>query len=577
MSLQDTYAAGQAVGHEQGDREPSEAAANAAEGAGISSSGLPSLLHCIAGLVLLLYAASHIAFLAMRDPSHRLSSIVFPFLTNWTLYLAAALIELNVALFAFKFRGRTPANIMILAFVGLMLWYRSAFNYLGGDYCGCLGLLGRLLHVSREMEKLIPLSTLALLVLTACPWLGRAFNRYMRRKFWRIAMVGLLVVARNAAGEGTIEVRGTVNAQEYNPRTGAPYAEQAWHSTFEALISGGAWNVRVTEIDHPNWWELRAYDGTNSYSLKPFGGGFTARSSTQPRTDLDSALINKAPWPIPPEGADPLGTAAVCLTFGWSPEAFRSNGLGLVEVPIPWTAVRDNLNAWGYRWVVQGWMGGRFLESFQVVRDNRLDLDSKQELFRPEFDYPETLKAYNGCLMMLQNRHADGTNGYVRARYRVASWFTTNGVTLPQVSKLEVFYPPPGRRFAARVFEVKATEFALREKGTPMAPEVRTDTVVADYRYKRSNNSRIFKYAEYHLNPGDQWRTENDAVLLAQADEWLRNGRKYTHFADSGKRWVTWLLLAALLAGPVAVTRLNARQKHRASKNYEKSINTSGH
>jgi len=331
-------------------------------------------------------------------------------------------------------------------------------------------------------------------------------------------------------------------------------------------MSGRAWNVRVTDTDNPRWWELRAYDGTNSYSLRPLGGAFKAESPEQQRVDTNAVLINNAPWPIPSEGADPLGIAAVCITYGWSPETFRTNGLGLVEIPIPWTVVRDNLNAWGYKWVVHSWMDGRFLDSFEVVRDNRLDQDRKKELFRPEFDYPETLKAYNGYMAQLQDRHLR-SNGCVRARYRVANWCRTNSVTLPQISKLEVFYPPPDSELPGRVFEVKGTTFVTRETSAPMAPEVQRDTVVADYRYKRAKNTRIFKYAEYCLRPGDQWKGEHDPALLAQADEWLKHGRKYTHFADSGKRWFAWFLLAAVLAAPALIAWANAKRKYGTSEN----------
>jgi thiol-disulfide isomerase/thioredoxin len=56
---------------------------------------------------------------------------------------------------------------------------------------------------------------------------------------------------------------------------------------------------------------------------------------------------------------------------------------------------------------------------------------------------------------------------------------------------------------------------------------------VADYRYKRANEARIFKYAEYTLKPGDSWRSADDPALLAKAEEWLKHGQERMRFTES--------------------------------------------
>ncbi len=131
---------------------------------------LPSSLHCFAGTLLILFALSHFAFLRISGFEGRLPNPVFPFFTNNGLYLTAGFIEGLAAVACFRFPGRDWTNVIVLTFVTIMLLYRWAFVFNGGSDCNCLGLLGKLLHVSKREERTTPNLALLYLVFTTIPW-----------------------------------------------------------------------------------------------------------------------------------------------------------------------------------------------------------------------------------------------------------------------------------------------------------------------------------------------------------------------------------------------------------------------
>ena len=108
-------------------------------------------------------------------------------------------------------------------------------------------------------------------------------------------------------------------------------------------------------------------------------------------------------------------------------------------------------------------------------------------------------------------------------------------------------------------------------------------TQVADYRYKRTNSTHIYKYAEYELKPGDAWKSADDPVLLARADDWLKHGAEYTVYVDSAqpgeglmaepqfpvreaspKKWLLRSLLALILISAAAIGLSRRNQRGRA-------------
>ncbi|MCP5518227.1 MAG: hypothetical protein H7A45_13315 [Verrucomicrobiales bacterium] len=275
-------------------------------------------------------------------------------------------------------------------------------------------------------------------------------------------------------------------------------------------------------------------------------------------TNAPQGLVTSSPYPIPP-GSGLIGDPLVPITYGWSPATFVTNETGVVVMPVPWTVVRRNPEVWGYRWVLGEWESGRFLRRFEVVRDPALDLGDKEELFRFELDYPETLADYSKRLSTLEFRRTT-PEGWVRARYQVTDWFQTNSLTIPLASQLEVSSTAPEAKWPARIFRLKGTAVQVTA-GSSSRPRIEAETRVADYRYKRWNRKRIFKYAEYALQPGESWPSARDPRLLAIADDWLKNGPEYTHFGDAKRRSFKWLAVG-LLVIPGMLVAFSTRRQH---------------
>lgn len=519
-------------------------------------------LHGLAGLLLVLFALSHEAFLTVGDARLGMRNPVFPFLSYGGVSLLAGLLELGLGMICLRWRGRPWVNWLILTLVAILLWYRWAFRYTGGVGCNCLALLGKLLGVNRTQETALSWFVLLVLVLTTFPWLLGLARRAWHARTGLIPALVLLGFSHVLRADVPLRVWGTVSLQEFNPRTGEPYPQQQWHNTFIVIRTDQTWDLQVTNQHHSHWWGRQAFDGTNCYALRPAGGVFVAGSPNQPSKHLAAATVIRAPYPVP-LSAGVLGEALVSLTYCWSPATFNTNPAGAVVLPIPWTVVRNNPNAWGYRWVVRGWQDGRFLRSCEVVRDSSLDEPTKQELFRWEIDYPKTVADYNAYLNELSHRRSlpDGT---VRGRYSVTQWFQTNGWTFPRTSRLEVFAATP-TNWPARVFELVADGFEwLRDAPEPV-PEIVMPTEVNDYRYKRWNARRVFRYARYTLEAGDRWPGGQEPALLAAAEDWLKRGRPYSRFAEESRRWLAWSVLG-LLVCPVVILGIKKLRKTNPQK-----------
>jgi thiol-disulfide isomerase/thioredoxin len=341
---------------------------------------------------------------------------------------------------------------------------------------------------------------------------------------------GLALLPGGICAEQTVEIHGYVEVANYNPGTGEVHLNTKAHSTFVATLSGHAWSICVTNVERGvTRWTQRLCDGTNTYVLSPSGGSFW--NTNAPKRNLQQATISPSTVALTFD-ADPLGASLVSIAYGLSPHSFATNQIGLVEMPLPWTVVRENPNAFGFKWVFSEPSDGRFLKDFCVFREEALDLPEQAELLRPQLDYPETLADYQGYMRELRWRKMS-PQGYLRARYKCQEWYRTNHISIPRESKLEVFLPPSQGNLPGRILHLEATHVTIRAGLDRVLPEIDADTIVVDYRYKKANKTRIFKYAQYMLKPGESWRSATDPTLLAEAEDWLEHGQEYTHFTES--------------------------------------------
>jgi hypothetical protein len=521
-------------------------------------------LHVTAGAILLLFAASHLGFVFIHDLSHDLQNPVFPFLSNRALYALSAVVETLLGVVCIRRAGHVLTNVGLLTFVATFFWYRWAFEYNGGTHCGCLGLLGRLFHVSKTSERAIPIATLVFLVIATVPWLYRCSRQaacYLLNR--KVILFFATLAACNVALGQTVEVLGGVELQDYNPRTGSLYTNQHARSTFAVTLSGKAWRVCITNSDWPRWSAQLVFDGTNTYTILPFStalhipfGGFSGTPASA--SDRQAVSIEPSPRFIQ-EGTENMGLSLLWITYGFPCDS--TNKAAPLEVPL--SGARHHLASFGYRWNVFTQKGGRFVERCDMVRDTTLDLSLKNELFRRELDYPETLVAYNQHRLELASR-SQLPSGFVKARYRCCDVFETNGISIPVRSTYEVFdfnFASPSKPSRpSRVIALKTTAVNLRQGTECLLPVVSATTQVKDYRYKETDRVRMFKYAEYTLNPGDAWRSGSDPEILARVTDWMKHGPKLHRFGANYRTWTAWAVLL-VLALPLVFTLFRRKEE----------------
>jgi hypothetical protein len=469
---------------------------------------LRSDLHFASAFILLLFSISHFCFLTFSYPELDMPNLVFPFLADRAVYLVAGIMEIMIGIICFKLRGQNIADVLVLTFVGLIIAYRSLFYFVGGRSCGCLGLLGHLLHVSKAQERILPLIALSFLTASTIPWLYSCAKRGL---IWFSALLPcfiLILSSQNVYSSTVIEVRGEINAADYNARTGNIYTNTLSHGTYVATICGDQWQISITNKNNAAWWSVVAYDGTNTFVLKPSGGNY--KQGLNPDGKTVRARIRPTATFLPIDG-DSLGLTIGWLTYGLSQQAVQSKITtnGLVEIPLPWE-VRSM--SFGYKWNFAFSLSGRFIENCSAVRDQALDLSDEAEFLRPELRYPDCLETRNEYLSGFSIRR-DIPTGFVAMRYQCTKWHDCgNGILVPDASELMV-YTDPKYHYAFQEMDLTATRISVREENIKILPVITAQTEVDDFRCRLIRRSKVLPSAKYTLQPGDSWKADNDLFL----------------------------------------------------------------
>lgn len=530
--------------------------------AGTSSIKLVCGLHIIAVVILVTFALSHFAFLSIPDSSHYQINTVFPFFKNKIVYMLAGVLETLTGVTCLIYLGRESTNICILIFVGVIAWYRWAFYFTGGIQCGCLGLLGKLFHLSKREEGILPIAALTLLALTTTPWLYLKFRTMLRSALRSAPLQAILVllICGHSVCRGEITLRGEIHSAHYNPITGNIFTNSDVTADFAVGISKNSWRICLTNRANEAFWEVLLWDGTNTFTLGPEGGNYYRN---QPPGAGVFVTISPSPFYYS-EDEDDLGLAPMWLTFGLSPIAISTNQHGIVDLPLIWRFSRKLFEAHGYRWILGDWIDGRFMSDIQVVRDHSLDLPEKKELLRYDMDGPTTLNDYNDFRRSMKYQK-EIQDGFIEASYHCSEWYHTNNISIPISSEFEWYVAPgPRRRIVGKpkptyVATLKTSFVKIAGDSVEISPGQSTpsETRVHDYRYRKVNEKRVFQYADYKLHPGDSWKAANDATLLATAADWLEHGRKYDDFGlifgIPPRTLISWLLLAILAMVPAII------------------------
>jgi hypothetical protein len=315
-------------------------------------------------------------------------------------------------------------------------------------------------------------------------------------------------------------------------KNGTPGYTNIFH--FIALTAYDGWSISATNENNAKDWGLMRYDGTNIYTLIS-DVGF-----------LHSGHTNKFEayaYIYPGQFYVPALQDSVRLFFPWlvfhlSPHilqhSFEHNGI--IEMPSPWGSSRYSLVDYGSKWMLKSSDDGQIIQRIDIIRDSELDLKTEEdELRRSMLDYPFLVSDREEVLKMLDFRKSI-PNDFVRCSYECLETFHTNGLSIPSASQFAEFWPimqaGTGRITPRLIYQcvliVDQVELLNNVHIPDAIPPVVTS--VFDYRYQATNSRTKFNYARYTLNAGDQFKSDKDPQLLAEAHDWLKHGPGYDSY-----------------------------------------------
>ena len=533
--------------------------------------------HGLAALLLLLFSVSHFTDLIVGDVFHGAINPVFTFLLNLTVFLLAGIMELITAICCWKYRGHDLTNVAILTFISIILWYRWSFHYVGGYRCNCAGIIGKLFHISKSKENMIPIIALILLTISTIPWIIRVtsqltcgFRPKSPGKATSMVLFLLLACYQNYAAQ-IIEIHGTYSATRYNPRTGEIYQPPqdggiSREAEFVAILSEKQVRISVTNRMDSTWWAKFVFDGTNSYTMTSYDSHAFLTNSLKPNISAYAAVSPSSYLISAVE--DKLGLTVPWLTYGLWPSLVTSNQSGIVEIPLPWLASRQDLFAFGYRWNITPSADGRFVDHLAAIRDQSLDLSDDEELLRPEIRYPTGNLGLRNWLLQKVRIRREIPTGFPGGRYACTKWYQTNGISIPLESDFKYYWKGyPDKPCYEAI--LKATEIILYDAPQENLLEKSSmPTLVQDYRYRQVQMPRIYEWAEYTNKPGDSFKPTNDPALLARTELYFKKGPRYDYYGPNYRRVVAITLLVTLLVPlPIMLLwRLKKRNKQKAQK-----------
>ncbi len=489
--------------------------------------------------------------LRVNSPAQHSLNTVFPFATNWTIFLLAGFFELLISVTCLRYRGRDQANAGLFGFVLVMVWYRWALGFTGGERtCHCLGILGQALHLSKTEEKVIPILVLCLFSLMVIPWAVRTvaetFYACRKRIIGRAAAFTILfsLVSLNSYAESAIRIAGQYNAYYYNPLTGDVHTNRTRHAAFTVILSGKQRSIFVTNTAVEGEgkltpWEGVVFDGTNTYTFLPEyrsgrGTRYPVKVTVSPGPlfirDFDEWLDIEVPW----------------MTYGLNPRDVPTNDMGIVEIPLPWYDQRHNPSAYGDEWKIVASGDERFMSYCEMVGNTNLDLTLEKELLRPTLNYPASLGTRNRYAELIGLRRDQIPQGFVEARYKCDRWLETNGFTVPMASEFARYVNVWATNHFGFTAELKASSVSVQPGSRSLLADPTAKTFVADYRYRREDGNRVSPSVEYVVGNGDSWKSAEDPELLRLSKLGSAEAADLSYASDRKRSHLAWLVLAVL-------------------------------
>ncbi|MGA4644003.1 hypothetical protein [Limisphaera sp. 4302-co] len=344
-----------------------------------------------------------------------------------------------------------------------------------------------------------------------------------------------------------------MEGRTYNPLTGAEYRNEYVYVVFSVWLAGEQWQLRSTNTSRSQAWIIIARDNTNTYVLGP---PFVYRNPAATPSNLLWGTVYSSPLLLLDTYTE-AAPSAVWAAYCFRPDYIRPDRHGRYVAPLP-GALRYGSGVFGYRWEYIPSSDGRFVDLLRVIRDPSLDVSEREQFLHPHFDPPESLPAYLEWRDSLDVARKT-PSGFVQFELLIHERFVTNGWHIPLRSEATSYLAgTPGKPWVHRV--LLTTNVSVYADTFNPVPRPSLPTRVRDYRYRRFENDLLFLRATYVLQPGEPWRGPNDPELLAQAEEYIRNGPRYDAFLRPQMRhYLTWLAYAALVIVPLAAYALRRR------------------
>jgi len=448
-----------------------------------------TLKNIVCGLILLLYASSHFMFLTIPSSQHALQDVVFPFLHARLVYVAAGALELIVGLLCFIYRRSILASVAIWAFIAIVVWYRCSMALLGGELqCNCLGLLGRLMGVSKATEQAIPIITLIILVILNVPWRMIVCRLRGRAAILIYFFCLYATFTCNAHAADGLLIEGTVSAKTYNPVKGTEYRFMSATSHFRALVVGRTCDIEVIQNDLKLWRIHYVYDGKTALLSLPSDGDYYRTKDPTTKTRL-AILSNE---PIPKFlSYDIFGLCVLWMNFCLPAHVSAGDIGNHSEIPLLWANPRSSLLGYGYRWNFQKTDDKSLLQSVQVIRDTMLDLDSKAEYLRVGLKTLNTVAAINSLNTGLKVRKQQ-SQGFEIANFVASDFEHTTAQTIARKAEL-VIKLGENKLFCHpwRVYTTEIEHITPMKSVTISLPSITDNLNVIDFRYSEVRNGKI--------------------------------------------------------------------------------------
>jgi hypothetical protein len=493
--------------------------------------------------LLLAFGSSHLlASASSHTPMLNMSNSVFPFISNGTIFAFAGLLQIILATQVFRYRHTAPADVLLVATAGLLVWYRVARWVLGDTQaCGCAGILREYLHMSAQQERNYATIGVGTLFLCAVPGFWRLFRgRRELSSFGRglttswAVLCGATVfflAAEPISADQDLRFSGTMTVERLNG-FGQPHTNLTENFSWVVEMgAAGTWSLSSTNSAN-GWWESVVFDGTDTYIILPSVSEERMANSMmgKPDTSLNLAFVSSGPLPV--LSADDRGKVCMLWVCFCSLEAKKKVG---TNEPMPHWPILDwyprrNLTAWGFRWSFLGQSNlalgdGRFASTIDMVRASDLDAKNFDEALKiPNFNYPivasdrmdaevswKFLKSYE--------------NGSLGGEYKVQEWSNVQGNSVPKHAV--VSHWRPGKKASkSHLTSINVEKMEVTQFKPHTPPPFRVETRVDDYRYQEKGDQRHFTAATYLVRVGDSWKKFDDQGMKEQKSAYLEKGPK---------------------------------------------------